>query len=132
MILVDSNVLIDLMRDDPPGADWSANQLRLASLRDQLAINAVIYAEIAALYETPQELDNFLAPTRISFQTITAKTAFAAAKAYQRYRKASGVKTGVLADFFIGAQAQTEGWTLLTRDKARYQTYFPTVKLISP
>ena len=132
MILVDSNVLIDLMRDDPVWADWSEQQLQLARARGSLAINAVIYAELAASYQTTKQLNSFLKPSGISMQAISEEAAFLAGKAYLQYRRGRGTKVGVLADFFIGAQAQTEGWTLLTRDRARYQTYFPTVRLIAP
>ncbi len=132
MILVDSNVLIDLMRDDPVWADWSEQQLQLASAVGPLAINAVIYAELAASYQTAQELNAFLKPGGIALQPISEQAAFLAGKAYLQYRRTSGTKAGVLADFFIGAHAQSEGWRLLTRDRARYQTYFPNVQLIAP
>ncbi|MEO7641568.1 MAG: PIN domain-containing protein [Ramlibacter sp.] len=132
MILVDSNVLIDLMRNDPRWADWSVQQLRLAKAQDKLAINAVIYAELAAGYASADELDAFLQPAGISLQPISASSAFAASKAFMAYRKAKGVKGGVLPDFFIGAQAKVEGWRLLTRDAGRYRTHFPGLELICP
>jgi predicted nucleic acid-binding protein len=37
-----------------------------------------------------------------------------------------------LPDFYIGAHAETENRTLITRDAARYRTYFPNVVLIEP
>lgn len=132
MILVDSNVLIDLMRNDATWADWSLQQLRLAKAQDRLAVNIVIYAEIAIAYPSPPKLDAFLQAAGISVQAIAPGAAFVAAQAFLRYRKARGTRTGVLPDFFIGAQAQVEGWLLLTRDAARYRTYFPSVRLLAP
>lgn len=132
MILVDSNVLIDLMKDDPRWADWSLQQLRMAKASDRLAINIVVYAEIAVAYPEPEQLDAFLADAGIGLQAVSPAAAFAASQAFVRYRRARGSRTGVLPDFFIGAQAQVERWTLLTRDAARYRTYFPSVSLISP
>jgi predicted nucleic acid-binding protein len=39
----------------------------------------------------------------------------------------------MLPDFFIGAHAVVEeGIGLLTRDRRRYRSYFPTVELITP
>jgi predicted nucleic acid-binding protein len=38
----------------------------------------------------------------------------------------------VLADFFIGAHALIEEAALITRDAARYRTYFPGIALIAP
>ena len=132
MILVDSNVLIDVMKNDPVWADWSLHQLRWARANDKLAINAIIYAELAVAYSTAAELDAVLKPVGMDMAALSAPTAFLASQAFQRYRKAKGVKTGVLPDFFIGAQAQVEGWRLLTRDVARYRSYYPGVSLICP
>lgn len=132
MILVDTNVWVDLIADDIEWKPWSLQQLRMGSLRDRLIINAVIYAELSAKYKLRTELDQFLAPTRTEFMGISSDAAFLAGKAFVAYRKRKGGRNGVLPDFFIGAQAQTEGWTLLTRDATRYKTYFPSVKLICP
>ena len=132
MILVDSNVLIDVIAEDPVWCDWSLAQLRSAKARDKLTINPLIYAEIAVVYESVAELDSFLQPTGIVVSQVSNETAFLASRAFMRYRKTKGTKTGVLPDFFIGAQAQAQGWTLLTRDATRYRRYFPHVTLISP
>lgn len=37
-----------------------------------------------------------------------------------------------LGDFLIGAHAEVEGMSLVTRDPARVSVYFPAVKLIQP
>ncbi len=132
MVLVDSNVLIDVMTQDPIWCDWSLAHLRAAKAKDRLTINPLIYAEIAVAYDSTTELDSFLEPAGISVSPVSNDTAFLASRAFMRYRKTRGTKTGVLPDFFIGAQAQAEGWTLLTRDATRYRRYFPLVKLICP
>lgn len=132
MVLVDSNVLIDVISQDPVWCDWSLSQLRLAKAGDKLTINPLIYAEIAVAYESMTELDSFLKPTGISVSPVSNQTAFLASRAFMRYRGTKGIKTGVLPDFFIGAQAQAESWTLLTRDATRYRRYFPQVALICP
>ena len=132
MILVDSNVLIDVIAQDPVWCDWSLAHLRSAKARDRLTINPLIYAEISVAYESVAELDSFLKPTGIIVSPVSNDTAFLTSRAFMRYRKARGTKTGVLPDFFIGAQAQSEGWTLLTRDATRYRRYFPKVSLICP
>lgn len=132
MILVDSNVLIDLVQDDPVWAAWSQAQLFEAQKQEPLAINAVAYAELVPAFDDMASLDAFLNRARISIKEISRPTAYLAGTAFLRYRKRKGTKTGVLPDFFIGAQAQTEGLTILTRDRARYQSYFPAVKLICP
>lgn len=132
MVLVDSNVLIDVISADPVWCDWSLAQLRLAQAQDRLTINAMVFAEIAITYDSVDELESFLKPTGIMVSSLTTQTAFLASRAFMRYRSTKGTKTGVLPDFFIGAHAQAEGWVLLTRDPTRYRRYFPTVPLICP
>ncbi len=132
MILVDTNVWTDLISDDPVWKPWSFQQLKTLSLHNGLVINCVIYAELSANYKQRHELDSFLQPTKVKLVEVSPDAAFNAGLAYLAYRRRQGTKTGVLPDFFIGAQAQAEGWTLLTRDSARYRTYFPTVKLVCP
>jgi predicted nucleic acid-binding protein len=132
VILVDTNVLVDIMTDDPDWREWSLLHLQSAAAAGALHINAVIYAELAAAYRSTAELDSFLKPAKIALRELSKEAAFLAGHAFLRYRKMRGAKAGVLPDFFIGAQAQTEGWKILTRDAGRYKTYFPRVELICP
>jgi predicted nucleic acid-binding protein len=132
MTLVDSNVLLDLVTDGEAWADWSQAQLELAAMRGPLVINDVIYAEVSTRYATPGAVDAALDDLSIGVATLPRAALFLAGKAYLRYRAAGGVRTGVLADFFVGAHAAVEDLPLLTRDTRRYRSYFPTVKLIAP
>jgi predicted nucleic acid-binding protein len=132
VILVDTNVLLDVVTDDPSWADWSQHQLEAASLRDRLAINPVIYAELSIGFARIEELDDVLATANIEFADIPRPALFLAGKVFQTYRKRRGSKTGVLPDFFVGAHAAVLRVPLLTRDAARYRTYFPTTELITP
>lgn len=132
MILVDTNVLLDVVTDDPKWADWSQHQLESAALRDRLAINGVIYAELSIGFARIEELDGMLEEAGIALAGIPQPALFLAGKVFRDYRRRDGVKTGVLPDFFIGAHAAVSRSSLLTRDAARYRTYFPTASLIAP
>ncbi len=132
MTLVDTNVLLDLVTDDPAWADWSLAQLEAASLRGPLSINDVVYAELAVRYDRIEALDGFLEDAGIVMVTIPRAALFLAGKVFVRYRKAGGARTGVLPDFFIGAHAAVDRRPLLTRDVGRYRTYFPSLQLIAP
>jgi predicted nucleic acid-binding protein len=132
MTLIDSNVLLDLMTDGEVWADWSQAELERAAMSGPLVINDVIYAEISTRYATVEAVDAALSDLNINIATIPRAALFLAGKAYLRYRAAGGVRTGVLADFFIGAHAAAEELPLLTRDARRYRNYFPTVQLIAP
>lgn len=132
MILVDSCVIIDLLEEDPRWANWSQQQLVSAAFRDSLAINAVIYAEISVGFGSIEQVDDMLTATQIAVEAIPREALFLAGKAYRRYKRLGGTRTGTLPDFFIGAHAAVLDIPLLTRDIGRYGAYFPTLQLISP
>lgn len=132
MILVDSNVLLDVFDKDPDWLNWSLTNLRHSALRDKLAINPIIYAEISARFLTPVELDELLDEMEIKVLGIPRAAAFLAGKAFAYYRRRGGARANVLPDFFIGAHAVALGCSLLTRDTRRYATYFPSLPLIAP
>ena len=130
MILVDTNVLLDVVEDDPVWADWSLQQLQAARLRGRLAINPVIYAELSMAYERIEELERAVSVAGLEEVPIPREALFLAGKVFLRYRQRKGLKRGVLPDFFIGAHAAVAGVPLLTRDQRRYRTYFPTIELL--
>jgi hypothetical protein len=130
--LADANVLLDVVTDDPVWIAWSLAALAGAALAGPIFINDVVYAEISTRYASIEELDEMLAGTMIRIAPIPPSALFLAGKAFLRYRKAGGIRTGVLPDFFIGAHAVIEGWPRLTRDPRRYRTYFPTLRVIAP
>lgn len=132
MTLVDSNVLLDVVTDGEAWADWSQDQLECAALDGPLVINDVIYAEISARYAAIEAVDSMLDELSIDVAPIPRSALFLAGKAFVQYRAGGGHRTGVLADFFIGAHAAVERIPLLTRDARRYRNYFPTIKLITP
>ena len=133
MILVDTNVLLDLVTDDPRWAEWSQQQLDLASAQDELAINDIVYGELSIGYERmEEELDAVILSAGLVNAAMPRPALFLAGKAFQRYRSSGGRKTGVLPDFFIGAHAVVAGVPLITRDATRYRSYFPGITLVSP
>jgi predicted nucleic acid-binding protein len=130
MILVDSNVLIDISARDPKWFDWSAEQLALAMDREDAAINPIIYAEVSVGYANADSLDAAL--EGLQQLRLPFVAAFVAGKAFREYRRRGGTRMSTLPDFYIGAHAAVEGMALLTRDRVRYASYFPSVKLIAP
>lgn len=131
-VLVDSNVLLDLLEEDARWYDWSAGHLQRAADHSTLIINPVIYAEVSVGFQRIEELEAVLQPELFQRRPIPWEAAFLAGKCFLRYRKLGGNRRSPLPDFFIGAHAAVEGLTLLTRDAARYRTYFPSLALIAP
>lgn len=132
MTLVDTNVLLDLVTDDPNFADWSISQLEAASLTGPLLINDVIYSELSVRYASKEQLDEFIDGVGLKMDPVSTAALFLAGKVFKQYRQSGGTRTGVLPDFFIGAHAAVSEFPLLTRDVGRYRTYYPTLKLITP
>ena len=132
MLLVDTNVLVDVLENDPEWADWSIAQLRAQSKISRLAINPIIYSEMSLTFSTVEALDQAIEDLGLTMLELPRPALFLAGKAFIRYRRQHGTKSNVLADFFIGAHAAVSGYPLLTRDTQRYTAYFSAVQLISP
>lgn len=132
MILVDTNVILDLVNDDPKWREWSVKKLTELSQTSELAINVMIYTELLPAYSSEDRLRQYLRRSLLQKKPLPYAAAAPAARAFAEYRQRGGNKSAPLPDFFIGAHAQAEGLTLLTRDPKRYRTYFPSVALICP
>lgn len=131
-ILVDSNVLLDISTGDPRWSRWSSDALANAADEAVLVINPLIYAEVSIGFDRIEDLEEALDETIFCREPIPYEAAFLAGKSFLAYRKRGGGRSSPLPDFYIGAHAAVAGYRLLTRDAARYRTYYPTVELITP
>jgi predicted nucleic acid-binding protein len=131
-VLVDSNVLIDLFQGGSI-AGWSRAKLAELGAQDRtLALNQIVWSEIGLRFDTERDLERALAGLPIERLSLTFEAAFFAGSAHARYRRSGGTRERTLPDFLVGAHAQATGSAVLTRDPARYRTYFPTVEIIAP
>ena len=131
-IMVDSNVLLDLMTEDARWLAWSAEAVEKTADRFRLVINPIIYAEVSIRYSRIEDLEAALPKAMLDREAIPYEAAFLAGKCFLAYRQRGGTKRSPLPDFFIGAHAAVAGYRLLTRDAARYRSYFPRLSLIAP
>jgi predicted nucleic acid-binding protein len=132
LILVDTSILVDILARNSQWSEWSLDQLELAAARDNIALNDIIYAELAAGPRNVADLDAALWTLGMDHVPIPRAALFLAGQAFRMYRRQNGTKSGVLPDFFIGAHAVTTDAPLLTRDPSRIRSYFPSVTVISP
>jgi predicted nucleic acid-binding protein len=130
--LVDACVILDLTTNDPKWADWSEEAIAQAADEGPLVINPIVYAEVSVDFTSIEELDEVLDDADLRREPLPFDAGFLAGKAYLTYRRRGGTRRSPLADFYIGAHAAVAGHRLLTRDAARYSTYFPTVSLLTP
>ena len=131
-VLVDTNVLLDVATNDPAWGEWSARALADAVDAGILVINPLIYAEASVGYERIEDLEVALPADLFRRDHLPYEAAFLAGKCFAKYRRRGGAARSPLPDFYIGAHAAIAGFQLLTRDAARYRTYFPTVSIIAP
>jgi len=132
VVLVDSNVLLDIITADPVWGSWAADILVELFDEYRLAINPVIYSEVSIRFSTMEELEESIPPGFFERLPVPYEAAFLAGKCYMKYKERGGLKTSVLPDFLIGAHASVSNMTLVTRDISRYKTYFPQLELITP
>jgi hypothetical protein len=131
-ILVDSNVLLDVLTEDATWYEWSSAHLARCADRAVLAINPVIYAEVSIRFDRIEDLEATLPEREFQRLPLPFEAAFLAGKAFMQYRRRGGARRVPLPDFYIGAHAAVSGLPLLTRDAARYRSYFPKLALVAP
>lgn len=129
--LIDTNIIIDVITDDPRWADWSIGMLETYS-DDTCIINPTIYAELCFGFSSTSEVDGLIREMSFSYRETPRHGLFKAAMAFRSYKAKRGTKLNVLPDFIIGGHAEAANYAIITRDIKRYQTYFPSVELIHP
>jgi len=130
--LVDSNVLFDVMTNDPAWGQWSADRITQALDDGRLVINPIVYAQVSIGFGRIEELDDALPASEFEREPLPYEAGFLAGKAYVAYRRRGGSRRSPMPDFYIAAHAAVRGYRLLTRDAKRYLTYFPGVEVIAP
>ena len=130
--LVDSNVLLDILTEDPTWSQWSGAALAAARDAGMLVINPIVYAEISVRFDRIEDLDEVIPASDFLHEQLPYPAGFLAGKAYAKYRRQGGTKSSPIADFYIGAHAAVCAYQLLTRDSARYRSYFPRLAVVAP
>ena len=130
--LVDSNILLDILTEDPEWYEWSASALARRAEQSVLVIDPIIYAEVSIRFERIEDLEQALPASAFRRDALPWEAAFLAGKCFSSYRRRGGVKLSPMPDFYIGAHAAVAGMTLMTRDRSRYRTYFPSLEVVGP
>jgi predicted nucleic acid-binding protein len=131
-VLVDSNVILDVATNDSRWAEWSAARLEELANETTVVVNPIIYSEVSIGFDRIEDVERALPADLFRREALPWEATFLAGKCFLRYRRSAGVKRAPLPDFYVGAHAAVSGHRLLTRDAARYRTYFPRVELITP
>ncbi len=129
--LIDTNILLDVLGEKTPLHIWSVDRLTELRAKGRLCINQIVYAELTPRLSLDAAQD-VLASMQITREALSFEAAWRAGAAHSAYRRAGGARERTLPDFLIGAHAAVSDYTLLTRDAARYRTYFPELNIVSP
>jgi predicted nucleic acid-binding protein len=130
--LVDSSVMLDILTADPGWVPWSSDALARARDDGKLVLNPIVYAEVSTGFTKIEDLDDAVPESDFGREQLPYQAGFLAGQAFLAYRRQGGQRRSPLPDFYVGAHAAVRGHRLLTRDSARYRTYFPSVEVIAP
>jgi predicted nucleic acid-binding protein len=132
VILIDSCIVTDLADPESAWFEWSASTVERLDQNNTMVINPIIYAECSVGFARIEEVETLFETLGFAMKPVPREALFLAGKAFLQYKKHKGEKGNVLPDFFIGAHAAISGYSLISRDKGRFSTYFPSVELIIP
>lgn len=132
VILIDSCIITDLAAPESDWFEWSASTLERLDQNNTMVINPIIYAECSVGFARIEEVEALFESLGFAMNPIPREALFLAGKAFLQYKRCKGEKGNVLPDFFIGAHAAVSGYALVSRDKGRFSTYFPSIELIIP
>ena len=129
---VDTNVLVDVFHDDPEYGRASAEALRRCLREGQLVVSEIVWAELAALFPSPELMEEQITRLGVRFLPGTKETAACAGSSWRAYRAHGGTRLRVVADFLVAAHALTLCDRLLTRDRGFCRQYFSRLVVLDP
>jgi predicted nucleic acid-binding protein len=130
---VDTNVFIELLREDSDFHAWAKDTIAERRGEGPLVICDVVFSELSVGLETLEKTNLAIEQFAVERLNFSDEVLVRAGAAFKRYRDINkGPKINVLPDFFIGAQAAVEDAPLITINDADFRSYFPSLKLIKP
>jgi predicted nucleic acid-binding protein len=129
---IDTNILLDILLPNEKFCESSVSALEDAVTLGTPVVCDLVYAELCIHFAAQHVCDDFLAGSGIRVESLSQGALFLASRTWRTYRKQGGQKTRILADFLIGAHAQTQATRLLSRDRGFYRRLFPSLDLVDP
>ncbi len=130
--ILDSNIVLDLLHRQDPFFHWSKRWFGTCARQGDLVLNSIVFAETSSSFLNFRDAVSVFGQLGARQEDIPPEAAYSAGRAHRLYRERGGLRDRVLADFLIGAHAWVRNYRILTRDAARYRSYFPTLNIIAP
>ena len=129
---VDSSVILDVVTAGPRHADESEGVLLRASREGQVIACECVLAEIHPAFDGPDSFEEFLTDWQVEFVPSSRQSAILAGRHFAAYLQRGGARRRIVADFLIGAHAQTLADRLVARDRGYLRDYFSALELLDP
>ena len=127
---IDTSVILAIWGKEPGFERWE-KELKFAAENGELCICPVVFAEIAAGFDSANALLVALASLAISYDEINPESARLAGLIHLRYRHEGGSREHLIPDFLIAAHAQKQCTRLAAIDRGYLRRYFPRLALVN-
>ncbi len=131
-MIVDTNIIIDLIGGAAETAARIGRAFAYHGAGRRMIVNQIIFAEVSTRHVSQADVEARMEQLGLKMVSLTNADAYRAGIAFREYRRRGGPRETILPDFLIGAQAAVREWPILTRDRKRFEAYFPEVELIDP
>ena len=127
---IDTSVILAIWGKEPGYERWE-KALKFAAENGELCICPVVFAEIAAGFDSANALLEMLGSLAISYDEIHPESARLAGLIHLRYRREGGSREHLIPDFLIAAHAQEQCTRLAAIDRGYLRRYFPRLTLVN-
>ena len=127
---IDSSVLLAIFNAEA-GADRWMETLIHSRKQGRLILCEIVYAEVAAGFETQRALDEQLDSMGIFITPLNERAAWTAGRTFRRYRESGGPRQHLIPDFLIAAHALEQADRLAAIDRGYLRRWFSQLTVLA-
>ncbi len=127
---VDTSAILAIFKCEPGAEAW-LSCLAAAARSGPLVISEVVFAELAAFFVRPGDLERQLENLAIDLLPSSRATLFKAGQIFSAYRGQGGARTTMVPDFLVGAHALVQADQLASVDRGYLRRHFAGLQVLS-
>lgn len=127
---VDTSVILAIFKRESGAEAW-LDCLAASARSGPLVISEVVFAELAAFFVRPGDLEHRLESLAIDLLPSSRATLFRAGQIFSAYRQQGGARTTMVPDFLIGAHALVQADQLASVDRGYLRRHFAGLQVLS-